>query len=170
MLLDRNGTLRPDRWRHLADDEAAIDGEAVTVSLARWRAESARWSDRSAPLGLRLANDVPPAEIANALDRLALIVLDFPRFTYGRAYTQARLLRERYGFAGELRAAGNVLRDQLLFMARCGFDTFEVDAMRAQAEDWPRAFREFDLFYQPAADRREPILWRRLRLRQSAGG
>lgn len=168
MLLDRSGALRADTWRHLTDDEPATAGEAVTISFKRWQAERDRWLDRSVPLGLRLPNDVAPATIADALDRFALIVLNFPRFIDGRAYTQARLLRGRFGFPGELRAGGNVLRDQLLFMARCGFDSFEVDADRARAEDWPKAFREFDLFYQPANDSREPILWQRLRHWQTA--
>lgn len=168
MLLDKTGSLRPDSWRHLGDDEPATDSEAATISSQRWQAERERWLDRRAPLGLRLANDVAPATIAPALDRFAVIVLSFPRFVDGRAYTQARLLRGRFGFRGELRAAGNVLRDQLLFMARCGFDSFEVDAERARSEDWPVAFREFDLFYQPANDRAEPILWRRLRSWQTA--
>jgi uncharacterized protein (DUF934 family) len=168
MLLDKTGALRPDPWRHLGDDEPAPDGEAVMISFKRWRAERERWLDRTAPLGLRLPNDVAPATIAPALGRFTLIALSFPRFVDGRAYTQARLLRGRFGFRGELRAIGNVLRDQLLFMARCGFDSFEVDAERARAEDWPAAFREFDLFYQPANDRAEPILWRRLRSWQPA--
>ncbi|MDE2227461.1 MAG: DUF934 domain-containing protein [Alphaproteobacteria bacterium] len=168
MLLDRDGAFRADSWRHLADDEADDDGESVTISLRRWQAERERWQDRSTPLGLRLPNDVPPAAIGAAVDRFALIVLNFPRFVDGRAYSQARLLRGRLGFRGELRAAGNVLRDQLLFMARCGFDSFAVDAARARAEDWPRAFREFDLFYQPANDRRLPILSQRLRAWQGA--
>jgi len=168
MLLDKHGALCADSWRHLGDDEAAADGQAVTISLKRWQAERERWSDRSAPLGLRLPNDAAPAVIGEALDRFALIALSFPRFIDGRAYSQAWLLRGRFGFRGELRATGNVLRDQLLFMARCGFDSFEVDAERARAEDWPRAFREFDLFYQPANDRAEPILQQRLRSWQTA--
>lgn len=163
MLLDRNGGFRPDLWRHLADDEAPAGGEAVTVSFKRWQAEPERWSDRTGPLGLRLPNDVPPASFGPAATRFALIVLNFPRFIDGRAYSQARLLRGRFTFKGELRAGGNVLRDQLLFMVRCGFDSFEIDAERARAEDWPRAFREFDQFYQPAADHRESILRQRLR-------
>ena len=162
MLLDRSGGFRPDPWRHLADDEAPASGEAVTISFKRWQAEPERWSDHTGPLGLRLPNDVLPAVFGPAAARFALIVLNFPRFVDGRAYTQARLLRRRFGFNGELRAGGNVLRDQLLFMARCGFDSFEVDAARARAEDWPRAFSEFDLFYQPATDLAEPILRRRL--------
>lgn len=168
MLLDKRGALGPDTWRHLSDDESAADGEAVTISFKRWQAEGERWHEHGGPLGLRLPNDVAPATIAPALERFALIVLNFPRFVDGRAYSQARLLRDRFGFRGELRAAGNVLRDQLLFMGRCGFDSFEVDGERASAEEWPKAFGEFDLFYQPANDRQEPILWQRLRSWQTA--
>src|SRR3546814_6954056 len=77
-------------------------------------------------LGLRLKSDQSPAGIAEDLGHFQLVALEFPRFGDGRAYSYARLLRERSGFKGELRAVGNVLRDQFLFMLRCGFDAFEV--------------------------------------------
>ncbi len=111
--------------------------------------------------GVRLPNDVSPTKLAGDLARLTLIVLNFPKFTDGRAYSQARLLRARLGFTGELRAEGDVLRDQLLFMRRCGFDTFVVGE-RALAEDWLAAFREIDVFYQPAEDHEMSVLKRRL--------
>jgi uncharacterized protein (DUF934 family) len=168
MLLDKTGVLREDPWRHLKDDEAAGDGESVTISLPRWEKERAHWDGRSAPLGLRIPNDVPPARLDGASRRAALIVLDFPRFTDGRAYSQAWLLRARFSFTGELRAAGHVLRDQILFMRRCGFDSFVVDGARARAEDWGRAFREFDLFYQPAADGQPTVMGRRFGLFRAA--
>ncbi|MEM9014524.1 MAG: DUF934 domain-containing protein [Pseudomonadota bacterium] len=87
----------------------------------------------------------------------SVIVLDFPSFADGRAYSQARLLRERYGFRGEIRARGDILRDQLFFMVRCGIDGFEMDTGdAATAND---AFSEFSFAYQRAADKGEPI-WR----------
>jgi uncharacterized protein (DUF934 family) len=96
------------------------------------------------------------SELADAIaadaGRLALIALEFPAFRDGRAYSTARLLRERHGFKGELRAVGQVLRDQFLFMQRCGFDAFEVE--EAQAAAWQQAIGEFSVFYQPAADGR----------------
>lgn len=115
-------------------------------------------------MGLRLPNDVPPAAIAADIDRFALIALAFPRFTDGRAYSQARLLRSRFGFRGELRATGNVLRDQLLFMRRCGFDAFELDD-RVSISEWLAASREFDVFYQPAEDSHPAIAQQRRRSR-----
>jgi len=106
---------------------------------------------RNAPIGIRLASDESPEEIADDLARFGLIALEFSKFTDGRAYSAARILRERYGYRGELCAVGNVLRDQLLFMRRCGFDAFDMDDEQ-NIEDWRAAISEIDLFYQPAAD------------------
>jgi uncharacterized protein (DUF934 family) len=161
MLLAEDGSLAEDAWRHLSDDEDAPDAPAVTVSLARWTKTRETLRARNGKLGLRLPNDATPEEIAPDLDRLDLIVLSFPKFTDGRAYSQARLLRDRYGYKGELRASGDVLRDQLLFMRRCGFNTFVVGE-RAVAEEWGKAFGEFDVFYQNAADGRPWVMRQRL--------
>lgn len=153
MPLVRNGRFIEDPWRHLADDEPAADATRVTVSQARWLKERAELMAGERALGLRLPNTVAPATLAADLGRFELIVLSFPRFTDGRAYSQARLLRSRFGYRGELRADGNVLRDQLLFMQRCGFDGFVLPE-RAAAEGWLAAFLDIDIFYQPAEDRR----------------
>jgi uncharacterized protein (DUF934 family) len=161
MLLTESGSIREDEWRHLEDDEAASDSDPVTVSFARWKKASETLRTRNGKLGLRLPNDAAPEEIADDIDRFALIVLSFPKFTDGRAYSQARLLRDRYRFDGELRASGNVLRDQLLFMRRCGFTSFVVGE-RAVKEDWAKAFGEFDVFYQKAADHNSSVMQQRL--------
>jgi uncharacterized protein (DUF934 family) len=161
MLLADDGALRDDDWRHLEDSEAIPDSNPVTVSFARWEKEDKTLRARNGRLGLRLPSDAPVEAIAPALDRLELIVLSFPKFTDGRAYSQARLLRGRYGYKGELRATGEVLRDQLLFMRRCGFDSFTV-GQRAIDEDWPKAFADFDTFYQAAADGRDSVMRQRL--------
>ncbi len=160
MLLVEDGSLHEDAWRHLDDDEAVSDCDLVTVSLARWSKASDKLRARNGKLGLRLPNDASPQQIAPDLDRFDLIVLSFPKFTDGRAYSQARLLRSRYGYKGELRAAGDVLRDQLLFMRRCGFNSFVV-AERAIKEDWAKAFAEFDVFYQGASDNRPFVMRQR---------
>ncbi len=161
MLLVEDGSLREDDWRHLEDEEAAPDDVPVTVSLARWKKQRESLRARPGKLGLRLPNDAAPEEIASDLARFDLIVLHFPKFTDGRAYSQARLLRSRHRYHGELRASGNVLRDQLLFMRRCGFNTFFVDD-RAIKEDWAKAFGEFDVFYQNAPDNRPWVMRQRL--------
>ncbi|MCH8809777.1 MAG: DUF934 domain-containing protein, partial [Proteobacteria bacterium] len=110
---------------------------------------------RNAPLGIRLRSDQPPKLVLDDLDRFAVVALEFPKFGDGRAYSYARLLRERYGYRGELRAVGNVLRDQALFMLRCGFDAFEL-AEDSALEGWRESLAEISVFYQPTADGRSP--------------
>jgi uncharacterized protein (DUF934 family) len=147
MPLLKDGKLVEDAWTPLADDAAQLEGDIV-VTLEQWQAERERLRGHNGRLGLRLKSDQSPAAIAEDLEHFQLIALEFPRFGDGRAYSYARLLRERYGFTGELRAVGNVLRDQLLFMLRCGFDAFEV-ANENAVEAWREAVAEIDLFYQP---------------------
>jgi uncharacterized protein (DUF934 family) len=161
MPLIKGGRFVADPWRALADDETVPEAPHLIVSYARWLKERDALTPLPAELGLRLPNDVSPMKLGEDLARFALVALSFPRFTDGRAYSQARLLRRRLGFTGELRAEGDVLRDQLLFMRRCGFDAFAVTE-RAIFENWLPAFREIDVFYQPAEDSRASLLRRRL--------
>jgi len=161
MLLAEDGRLSVDDWRHLNDDEPIPANGAITVSFARWQADEAVFHLRADKLGLRLPNTIAPQEIAEDVSRFSLIILNFPKFTDGRAYSQARLLRAQFGYEGELRADGNVLRDQLLFMRRCGFNSFVVGE-RAIKEDWAKAFGEFDVFYQAGTDHRPWVMRQRL--------
>ena len=125
MPLLKDGAIVTDAWSVLEDDSAP-EGDVI-VTLERWQQDRESLRAHNGRLGLRLKSDQSPAEVADDLDRFERIALEFPRFGDGRADSYARLLRERYGFAGELRAVGNVLRDQLFFMVRCGFDAFEID-------------------------------------------
>lgn len=148
-----------DAWRHVAD-EAELPAGPIIVSLARWQQERANLRERGEPVGVLLPNTADVAELASDLPELALVALEFPKFADGRAYSQARLLRERHGYQGEIRATGDVLRDQLFFMARSGFDAFELRADRS-LEDALEAFSEFSEHYQPAADESLPLYRRR---------
>ena len=107
-----------------------------------------------------LANTDSPADLLPRLDRLNLIILHFPKFTDGRAYSQARLLR-RHGYRGELRATGAVLLDQLPFLLRCGFDSFESE-QPGFAAALAKARTLFSVVYQPAEDSREAVSTLRL--------
>jgi uncharacterized protein (DUF934 family) len=156
MPLISNGRLADDSWAAVADDEALPATGPVIVSLDRWQADRDALLARGGLLGVRLASHQLAAEIAADLAHFDLVALEFPTFRDGRAYSTARLLRERYGFAGELRAVGNVLCDQFMFMHRCGFDAFEVADDR-QAEAWHKAMNEISVWYQPAADGRVPV-------------
>ncbi len=153
MPLLKDGRIVDDVWTPLSDDAALTPEGDLIVSLERWQAERDGLLARNGRLGLRLKSDQSPAGIAEDLAHFDIIALEFPRFGDGRAYSSARLLRERYGFTGELRAVGNVLRDQLFFMMRCGFDSFEVASDKA-AEAWQEAISEIALWYQPTADGR----------------
>ncbi len=166
MVLVRDGGTAEDIWLKV-DDEAALPADgAVLVSLARWRRDRDVLLGRGDVVGVRLASDQEPKEIAEDLDALSLVALEFPRFTDGRAFSHARVLRENYRFRGEIRAVGKVLRDQFLFLQRCGFDTVEVDNA-ADAAAWPAATSEISVFYQPSTDgRATPSMLRR---RLSAG-
>ena len=165
MQLLKNGRVSEDSWQPVADDAALPADGAVIVSFDRFRAEPDRLAGRNAALGVRLKNTDDVMALADHVGRLGLIVLEFPKYTDGRAYSQARLLRERMGFAGELRAAGNVLLDQLGFMQRCGFDAFEMARPDAELA-WRKALGAFDAFYQPTGDGRATIFERRRRLRE----
>jgi len=152
MPLIKDGLVIEDAWTRVEDCGVLPDGPVV-VSLARWQAERDALLQRNGPLGIVLASNEMPEAIADNLARFDLVCLAFPKFQDGRAYSSARKLRQRFGYRGELRAVGNVLRDQFLFMRRCGFDSFEVADARAVAQ-WQRAMSEISVVYQPAADAR----------------
>ncbi|MFQ6017561.1 MAG: DUF934 domain-containing protein [Kiloniellaceae bacterium] len=168
MPLIKDDKMTADPWVTVADDEALPEDGQPIVSLDRWQSDRTELLRRNAPIGIRLKSDQPPNLIAEDLDHFAVVALEFPKFTDGRAFSYARLLRERYGYAGELRAVGNVLRDQLLFMQRCGFDAFEV-AEGTPLEDWLKAKSEISVWYQPATDGRTPVSVLRRGRKEPAG-
>ncbi|MFL6638338.1 MAG: DUF934 domain-containing protein [Paraburkholderia graminis] len=134
----------------------------IIVPLAFWLAErdALSASRGAAELGVWLAPDSEPADIAGDFDKLAVIAVDFPVFRDGRGYSIGRLLRERYGYKGELRAIGDVLRDQVRLMLRCGFDAFAVRADK-DISDAIKAFDDFTVQYQGAFDEPAPLFRRR---------
>ena len=116
MPLLRKGQIVDDPWVIVADGEPLPADKPALISLERWNAERDSLTGRNLPLGVKLKSDQSPEAIRTDLDRFKLVALDFPHFKDGRAYSYARLLRERMGYTGEIRAVGNVLRDQFLFM------------------------------------------------------
>jgi uncharacterized protein (DUF934 family) len=134
---------------------------ALIVPLALWRLRRDDLLGRRGPVGVLLGAADGPEAIAADLDRLALVAIHFPKFADGRGLSTARLLRERHGFEGELRAVGDVLRDQLAFLERCGFDAFALrtdqDAQAALA-----AFGELSDAYQATVPEPLPLFRRRL--------
>ena len=142
MPLLKDGRLVEDPWQFIGDDD-----DIPVVSLARLKNSIETLDMCSRNLGVRLDNDADAHELAPFIDRLALIALDFPAFTDGRAYSQARIITTQLNFSGELRATGNVLADQGVFMSRCGFDSFEIDA-RQPPHLWLSLANAMALAYQ----------------------
>lgn len=163
MALIRDDELADDDSRLLADDEALPDQGKVVVSLARWQKERDALLARKAPVGVRLKSDESPEAIAADLDRLTLVELEFPKFRDGRAYSNARILRERYGFRGEIRAVGDVLMEQLHFMLRTGFNAFEIAGPDPLGQ-YRTAKAEFSVWYQPTGDGRPTAISLRHRM------
>jgi uncharacterized protein (DUF934 family) len=161
MPLVKGSRIVEDSYVRLLDEAPVPDGVPVIVPGKRFLADAAELAQRAAPVGVLWPNDRRVAELEPWLDRLALVALVFPKFRDGRAYSQARLLRERYAFKGELRATGDVLRDQFQFLLRAGFDSFEVKKP-ADALVFAKAAARYSVFYQPGADGRAPVLRRRL--------
>ena len=160
LIKDRKAAL--DNWQLLeAGASAPIPASGdIIVPLAVWRESREQLLGRSGGLGIWLAGNDEPADIADDLRHFELIAVLFTSFTDGRGYSIGRLLRERYGWRGELRAIGDVQRDQLYYLLRCGFDAF---ALR-DGEDVDTALTAFDDFseaYQTAIDRAVPLFRRR---------
>jgi uncharacterized protein (DUF934 family) len=147
MVLTSNGKAVQDGWARLGEDDPLPRSGDVIVPLARLERDGARLTRRDGRLGVALPNSAEPRDLGDHLDLLDLIVLDFPAFTDGRAYSQACVLRIELGYERELRASGDVLADQAPFMARVGFDSFKVSDNRA-LENWRRAARAITHAYQ----------------------
>jgi uncharacterized protein (DUF934 family) len=162
MEIIKNREIVEDGFVHLGDDEPLPDSGNVTVSLARWKAEPDRMRAHPGEVGVRLRPADEPDALVEDLDRIALVAVEFPKFTDGRGYSIARRLRERFGYRGELRATGHVLRDQLFYMHRCGFDAFEI-APGKSVRDALEGLADFSVTYQAAADEPRPLYRRGLR-------
>jgi uncharacterized protein (DUF934 family) len=155
MSLIRNGVVVDDPWIRLDDETPAPEGVRAIVSLTRWRNDREALLGSLKAVGVLLKSDETAEDIADDLGVLEVVAVDFPAFTDGRAYSTARILRERYRYLGEIRAVGDVLRDQYAFMSRCGIDAFELP--KADTEAWLQAIAEIPAVYQPAADGKNPI-------------
>lgn len=137
-----------DSWRYADEDSQA---EAVIVPLPRWLEERRQWLASGKRLGVRIGPADKVEALAPDLPSLQVVAIEFGGLAEGRGYSQAQLLRRRYGFTDEIRAVGKIQRDQLLYMARCGFDVFELP-QDADFDVALTAFKDFTVAYQPAVD------------------
>jgi uncharacterized protein (DUF934 family) len=153
-LKDGVFTLAEDPFTAVSDDWAIPQGDVI-ISLTRFQAEGDRLLSEGRKVGVRLESHEDVEALAYDLPRLAVVALVFPKFGDGRAYSYASLLRERFRYQGEVRAVGDVLREQAGFMVRCGIDAFEP-ADGSTPEDWERATHRFRHVYQRSIDGRAP--------------
>lgn len=156
MPLIKNGVVTEDPYVAVSDDAALPEARvAVMVTAARLMADPEAVLGRGAPVAVIWPNNKNIAALAPFLDRLAVVALVFPTFRDGRAYSQVRILRERFGFAGEVRATGEVLRDQFVFLVRAGFDALEARKPE-DAAAFATALARYSVFYQPTGGSRTP--------------
>ena len=152
MQIIKNRKIVEDHWVHVDDDAPVTDGTDALISWDRWSREREDLASRSGRIGVRLPNTIEPESIREDLDRFAVVAIDFPIYRDGRAFSIARVLR-RLGYSGEIRAVGNVLRDQIHFMERCGFDAYELQDGKS-LQSALEGFGEFSVTYQDAIDAR----------------
>ncbi|MFT4253597.1 MAG: DUF934 domain-containing protein [Caulobacter sp.] len=153
-LIDGAPQFAENAFVHVADEDAIPEAGDVILSLTRFQAEGdALLSSNSRRVGVRIEPAEEVEALAYDLPRLSVVALAFPKYRDGRAYTSARLLRERFKYEGEVRAVGDVLQEQAGFMVRCGFDAFEP-ADGATPEAWSKAANRFRHVYQRAVDAR----------------
>ena len=163
MQVIKDQVIVEDSWERLVEitpdaglPTGGVPGGDIIVPFAYWLEHKDALINRKGKLGVCISGDDDTQKVAKDIEHFDLIALDFPAFTDGRSYSHARLLRERYNFKGEIRAVGDVLRDQLFFMHRCGINSFQLREGK-DLEDALNAFTELSVKYQTAADGAEPV-------------
>ena len=159
-LIIRDRNVVADRWQRLEAGQSIPPHGDIIVPLATWRAHRDELLARVGHLGVWLDSHEEPGAIADDLRHFQAVAVNFPKFGDGRGYSSARLLRTRHGWKGELRAIGDIFRDQLFFLASCGFDTFELRAGEDPREALA-GFRVFSEAYQSSVERPLPLFRRR---------
>jgi len=163
-LIINKQRVSADSWTDVTGEEQLSleqfllehSGESLLLSWEQWQNNRQQLLADGRRLGVRIANDLELEELSQDLEKLSLIAVDFPMFGDGRAFSQARLLRQRYGFSGQIRATGDVTWDRLNFMQRCGIDAFEI-ADNRYSDEMLSAFDEITVHMQGAADDPRPI-------------
>jgi uncharacterized protein (DUF934 family) len=154
----KNNRIIEDEWQRIKEIDVVeeLPEGKVIMPFSYWQVNRDRLIAKNGKHAVCINGDIETEEVTKDLKHFELIALEFPVFTDGRSYSHARLLRDRYGYTGELRAVGDVLRDQLFFMQRCGIDSYQVREDK-NIEDALKAFTEFSVKYQTAADHAEPV-------------
>lgn len=156
MVLLKNRQVAENTWTFIADDEVLPNTGNLIVTLQRWNDEKERLQTHSGAIGVELDGGDDAYEIDADILALPLIALAFPKFGDGRNYSNARILREYRGYKGDIRARGEILRDQLFYLWRVGINEHEL-ADGVSVESALTAFQDFSVLYQPSSDQPNPI-------------
>ncbi len=167
-IADNKAALVEDAFVFVADDQDVPATGDIVVSLPRLVSEGDALLAAGRRVGVRLQPSEAVEDLAYDLPRLSVVQLVFAKFRDGRPYSSARVLRERLGYQGELRAVGDVLREQAAHMVRCGFDSFEP-ADSSSADQWLAAAHRYRHVYQRAADDRQPVYVERAQIASGLG-
>jgi len=160
----KDNQIIDDNWIVVGIDEdklAATNAQAdIIVSFEFWETHKESLINRAGRIGVELLGEHEPEHIEDELDKVDLIAIHFPKFADGRGYSLARLLRERHNYTGELRATGDVLRDQLFYMQRCGFNSFALREDR-DINEAVQSLQDFSVTYQADVHETRPVYHRR---------
>lgn len=163
--LVKDGAIVDDTWTRLDKPEGdsaevSVPSGQVIVPLSVWQAQREQLQARP-DIGVWIDSDESAFDLGEDAQNLPLVAVNFPAFMDGRAFSSARLLRERFGFKGELRAVGAFIRDQLCYLSRCGVNAFRFDDDTIDLEKAKQSLEDFTEFYQSGADQSQPLFRRR---------
>ncbi|WP_417317391.1 DUF934 domain-containing protein [Emcibacter sp.] len=159
MRIIKDKKIVEDHWRHVGPADDLFLGDII-VPLDIWKSDRESLSTRNGKLGIQLEPDQHPSEIAADLEKFDVIAINFPTFMDGRGYSHAKILRDRLGYKGEIRAVGDIMRDQLFYLQRCGFNAFEIKTGK-NIEEEIKGLEDFSEVYQVSADQKVPLYRRR---------
>jgi len=155
MKILKNRQVIQDSWKTLSTDDALTDGDLI-IPFERWLSELEVLQSRSGKTGVLISSDTNIQAVIENLNHFDLVALNFPKYTDGTCFSYAFLLRERHKFSGELRAVGDIFRDQFAYLERCGFDAIQLTDEEA-LENGKIAFDEIPMRYQSSADKAQPF-------------
>jgi uncharacterized protein (DUF934 family) len=156
----KDGNVIDNSWQLVDADTDALPQGDILISTSQWHKQQDVLADRAGAVGVWIDSHEEIEAFADGIIALPVIAINFPKFADGRGFSLARLLRERYGYSGEIRAIGEIIRDQLFLMQRCGFNGFAFDTELDLAEA-SKSLQDFSDAYQVAVDQPEPLFKRR---------
>lgn len=156
----KDNRLIDDSWTLLTEDSESLPSGDILLSYSQWQTFSDQLDSHDGSVGVIIEGNADIEDIIEPLLKLPLIAINFPKFADGRAFSSARLIRERYKYTGEIRAVGGFIRDQLYYLSRCGFNAFKFDDSVDLTES-AKSLQDFSEAYQVSVDQESPLFRRR---------